>query len=109
MRRLGHRLRGFAPRLTAARLIAHRDEQRGDVFAVLPGFGESRAGAMRLNPFGRQVDANGVGIGVGSFDSPLCARFRNLYVFDDAPSRVIKAAKEGSGTEQTSESAVAER
>jgi hypothetical protein len=75
VRCLRYRLRGLAPRLTAARLIAHGDEQRGDVFAVLPGFGESRAGAMRLNPFRRQVDANGVGIGVGSFDSPLCARF----------------------------------
>ena len=105
----GRRLRRLAPRLRAARLIAHGDEQRGDVLAVLPRLGECRAGAVRLNAVGRQIDADRVGVGVGALDAALRARFGDLDVLDDAASRVVEPAQERSCAEQTAKSAVAER
>ena len=106
----GHRAgRRLAPRLSAARLIAHGDEQRRDVLAVLARLGERGAGAIRLNALGRQIDADGVGLGVGALDPALRARFGDLHVLDDAPPRVVEPAQERSSTEQTAKSAVAER
>jgi hypothetical protein len=92
MSRLGDGLGRLASRLRAARLVAHRDEQRGNVFAMLPRFGKSGASAVRLDALGRQIDANGVRIAVGAFDAPLGARIGNLYVLDHAPSRVVESA-----------------
>jgi hypothetical protein len=109
VRRLGDGLGRLATRLCAARLVAHRDEQRGDMFAMLHRFGKSGAGAIRLDSFRRQIDADGVRIAVGAFDAPLGACFGNLHILDYAPSRVVEAAQESPGTEQTSESAITER
>jgi hypothetical protein len=109
MRRLRDGLRRLATRLGAARLVAHRDEQRGDMFAMLPRLGKSGAGAIRLDSLRRQVDPNGVRIAVGAFDAPLGARFGNLHILDYAPSRVVESAQESPGTEQSSESAITER
>jgi len=72
------------------------------VFAVLAGLGEGRAGAMRLNALRREVDPHRVRIRIGSFDSPLRARFRHLHIFDYAPARVVEAAEKCAGAEQTS-------
>jgi hypothetical protein len=106
---LGNGLGRLAPGLRAARLVAHRDEQRGDVFAVLPRLRERRARAVRLNALGRQIDAHRVGLGVGAFDTTLCAGFRHLHVFDDATPRVVETTQERSGPQQAPEAAIAER
>ena len=107
MRRLRNRLRRLAARLRAARLVAHRDEERRDVFAMLPRFGERGTGAIRLDAFGSEIDAHRVGVGVRPFDPPLGARFGHLHVLDHAPSRVVEAAQKRPRSEQASESAVA--
>ena len=91
----------------AARLVAHRDEQRGDVFAVLPGFGERGAGAIRFDALGGEIDPDRVRVGVRPLDPPLGARFGHLHVLDDAPTRVVETAQKRPRSEQASESAVA--
>ena len=94
--------------LRATRLVANGDEQRRDVLAVLPRLGERGACAVRLNAFRRQIDADGVGVAVRALDPALRACLRDLHVLDHAP-RVVEPAQERARTEQTTESAVAER
>jgi hypothetical protein len=109
VRRLGDGLGRLAARLGAARLVAHRDEQGGDVLTVLPRLGEGGARTIRLNALGRQIDTDGVGVAVRPFDATLCARFGDLHVLDYAPTRVVEAAQKCPRPEQTSESAITER
>jgi len=109
VRSLGYGLRGLASGLSASRLIANGDEQRSDVLAVLAGLGKCGTGAIRLNAFRSQVNADSVGVGVRALDPALRARFGDLHVFHDPPSGVVEAAQERSSTEQTAKSAVAER
>jgi hypothetical protein len=102
-------LRWLAAGLCASCLIANGDEQRRNVLAVLARLGKRGARAIRLNAFWRQIDADGVRVGVGALDSALGARLGDLHVLHDPPPGVVEPAQKRSSTEQTTKSAVAER
>ncbi len=97
---LGYGLRRFAARLRAPRLVPHSDEESSHVFAVLPRLGKGGAGAIGLNPLGRQVDTDHVGLGVRAFDTTVSARFSDLDILDDTSSSIIQPSQEGTGAQE---------
>jgi hypothetical protein len=83
------------PRVRAASLIAHADEQRGDVLAVLLGFGKHRARTRALDAFWCQEHLDPMGFGVVAFHLAFRARFANVNVLDHPTAGVLEATQEG--------------
>lgn len=81
-------------RLSSTSLVAKRDEQRGDVFAVLSAFGESGACARALQAIWRQVDAHRMRLGVAGTNDAARAHFADVDVFNDAASKVFESSQE---------------
>jgi hypothetical protein len=73
-------------------LVAHRDQQRGDVLAVLPGLLERRTGAVRGDALAAEANRDLVRIGVGTLDSPLRGGVVHVDVFDDLALLVVETA-----------------
>lgn len=82
------------PRLRATSLIAERDEQRRDVFAMLAAFGKRGASARALEAIGRQIDAHRMGLGVAGANDAACAHFADVDVLDNAASKVFEPSQE---------------
>ena len=107
---LRRRLRGrFAPRQRRARFVAHGDQQRGHVLAVLIGLLESGARAAGGDALATQPNRDLVRIRIGALDATLRARVVDADLFDDFALLVVEATKEGASAEQASKAAVGER
>jgi hypothetical protein len=86
--------------LSAARLIAQRDEQRRNVLAV-PSVARrvGRTRAARREAARRELQRHLVRIRVGATDMPARARILDDDVFDRVPAHVIVTAKVRARTE----------
>ena len=89
-----------------ARAVAHRDEEGGDVLAVLAGFLESRTGAVRGDALAAELDGDRVRIRIGAAHLALGGRVVHVDVFDDLAFLVVEPAQEGSRPEQAAQSAI---
>ena len=99
----------LAPGELRSRLIAHRDEERRDVLAVLSRLLEGGARAVRGDAFAAELDGRLVRLGIGTLDAPGGACVRDGDALDDAALFVVEATKEGAGAEQAAKTAVGER
>lgn len=72
--------------------IAHGDEQRGNVFAVLVGLLKGRAGAVRGDAFPAQADRHFIRFWIRALDSPLRVRLVEADVIDDFALFVVETA-----------------
>lgn len=94
------------PRELRARSVANRDQQRGDVFAMLPGLLKGGAGAVGRDAFTPEPDRHGVRIRVGTLDLALRDGVVDIDVLHDAALLVVEAAQEGASAEQPPEAAI---
>jgi hypothetical protein len=93
----GRRLFTWEPR---ASLIAHGNEECGDVFAVLIGLLKGRASTRRRYPFASEANRDFVGVGIGSLDLANGFRCIDVDVFYDLALFVVEATKKRSGTKE---------
>ena len=104
----GRVLLRLATRHGCASLVAHRDQQRRDVFAVLIGLLEGRTGALRRDAFAAEANGHLVGLRIGAFDLSGGVRFGDSDLLDHLAFLVVEAAQEGAGAEQASEATIGE-
>jgi hypothetical protein len=90
------------------RAISDRDQECGNVFAVLARLLERRARAVRRDALSAQTNGDGVRIRIGTANLALRGRFVHVDVFDDLALLVIQAAQERAGPEQASQASVRE-
>ena len=107
--RLRRLLLRVTPRHLLARLVAHRDEQRGHVLAVLAGLLERGAGAVGSDAFTTEANGHLVGIGIGAAHATVSRGIVEVNLIDDLAFLVVETAEERSGSEQASKSAVGQR
>jgi hypothetical protein len=107
LRRRSRRL-SFAARQVSASAVAHGDEQRGYVLAVLIGLLERRAGAVRGDALAAQADGHFIRLGIGAFDAALGVRLVQADVVDDLALFVVEATQKRAGAQQASKTAVGE-
>jgi hypothetical protein len=96
----------FSPRQLSACLISHRDQERRDVFAVLPRFLKRRAGAVRGDSLAAQPDRHLVRVGVRAFDAAARRRIVDAYVLDDLALLVVETSQKRASSEQPAQAAV---
>jgi hypothetical protein len=92
----------------SAGAIADRDQERGDVLAVLIRLLKGRAGAVRGDAFATQADRHFIRLGIGAFDPALRVRLVQADVVDDLALFVVEAAQKRAGAEQAPKTAVRE-
>ena len=91
-----------------ASAVAHRDEQRGNVLAVLVRLLKGGAGAVRGNALTAEAYRHFIRLGSGAFDAPLRVRLVQADVVDDFALFVVEAAQKRASAEQAPETAVGE-
>jgi hypothetical protein len=106
--RVASALRRGIPR--AARLVAQRDEQRGDVLAVAVDLGERRTRALRGQPRGGgRIGAEHDGVlGLGPADLRARRDVLNDDVLDGAPPDVVTPSQERARAEHAAERSIVE-
>ncbi len=93
--------RGIAPRL-----VAHADEQRGHMFAVLMALAEHRQQFDGI-PLGRQLDAHGERLAVARTHRADGVVAAHADLIDDTSTQILETAQESARAEQTPEAALA--
>jgi hypothetical protein len=93
-------------RQLGARLVAHCDQERRDVLAVLAGLLERGARAVRRDALAAQADRDFVGLRIRALDAPLGARLVDAHVFDDLAFLVVESAQERPGAQEAAQTAV---
>jgi hypothetical protein len=87
-------------------LVANRDEERGDVFAVLAGLLERRARAVGRDAFAPEFDRRLVGFRIRALDAPGGARVRDGDALYDPALLVVEASQKRSSSEESAETAI---
>jgi hypothetical protein len=85
-------LRRFPARKLGSSAVAHRDEQRRHVFAVLARFLECRARTVRRDSFAAQTNGHLVRIRIRTFDPTTSTLIVDTDVFDDSTLLVVQSA-----------------
>jgi hypothetical protein len=93
-------------RQVRARAIAHRDQERRDVLAVLVGLLKGGAGAVGRYALATESDRDFIRLGIRAFDPTLSVGLVQAHVVDDLALLVVETSKKGARPEQAPQAAV---
>jgi len=92
--------------LLSACLIAHSDQERRHVFAVVAGLLKGWTTTFRRDAITAELNGRQIGIGVRTLDAGGGVGLVDLEVSNDLALLVIEAAQEGPRTEQASKASI---
>jgi len=95
-------------RLLRSRLIAHRDQECGDVLAVVACLLERRAAALRGDAFSSELNGGQIRIVVGALDASCRIRLADFEITDDLALLIVEAAQKRPSSEQAAKAAIGE-
>src|SRR5689334_20283273 len=95
-------------RLLRTRLIAHRDQERRDVLAMVARLLESRAAALRGDAFAAELNGGQIRVVVGALDASGRIRLAHFEITDDLALLVVEAAQKSASSEQAAKASIGE-
>jgi hypothetical protein len=95
-------------RLLRSRLIAHGDQQSGDMLAVVACLLEGGAAALRRDAFSSKLNGGQIRIVVGALDARCRIRLADFEITDDLALLVVEAAQKSPSSEQAAKASIGE-
>jgi hypothetical protein len=95
-------------RLLRSGLIAHGDQERGDVLAMVARLLEGGAATLRGNPISPELNGGQVRIIVRALDACRGIRLADFEITDDLALFIIEAAQKRASSEQAAKASIGE-